>query len=326
MDRTPLRDGIGDAPGPTEAGPAGAEDGCFVERRGGYRIPSEDALIAFESTARLGSFSHAARELGTTRTTVSRLVAGLERQLSARLLERSWVGLIPTRSGKRLYDAVAAGLEIIQTAAVEADAPHDGEEVVIACSHEAHRFFVMPRYDALVEVLGARGRLRVANRRSAPAGADLVLAWERDIGAEDHAVIFAEAVRPVCSPDYAEDHAGPVRGPAAGWGGLALLDFAPAAGGLASWEDWFRAAGRPDRRPRFVRVDGYAQALGAAAEGRGIALGWRHLIERHLETGVLVALGDGYVERDNRYCARLTERGRGRALARRCLAFFAGCA
>ena len=125
---------------PTARGSGAAFDRCIVRQHGAYRIPSEDTLIAFESAARLGSFSHAAEELGTTRTTVSRLVADLERQLSRRLLRRSRIGMAPTGAGKRLYDAVAAGLEINETAAVQADAPQVEDQVVVACSQAALRF------------------------------------------------------------------------------------------------------------------------------------------------------------------------------------------
>ncbi len=303
-----------------------------MARRGAFRIPSEDMLIAFESAARLGSFAHAAEELGTPRSTVSRLVANLERQLCTQLLERFWVGTIPTEAGKRFYDAVATGLGIIQGAAVEADAPPDDEQVVVACSQEAHRFFVMPRYDALSEALGARGRIRVVTYRHTARQTmilpppDLILAWEAHMAAEDHVVILEEAVRPVCSPGYAETHTGPASGPVSGWSGLTFLDLISPGQGLASWDDWFRVAGRPEIRPRFIGVDSYAHALEAAAAGEGIALGWRHLIERYLETGILVALRDTYVEFDNRYCGVLTERGRKRSLARKCLAFFEQCA
>ncbi len=91
-----------------------------------YRIPSEATLIAFESVARLGSFSHAAAELGTARSTVMRRVADLERQLATRLLEPSRMGLAPTEEGRRLYEAVARGLRIIEEAVAEADAPPTG--------------------------------------------------------------------------------------------------------------------------------------------------------------------------------------------------------
>ena len=62
--------------------------------------------------------------------------------------------------------------------------------------------------------------------------------------------------------------------------------------------------------------------LEAAAGGNGIALGWRYFIERSVDAGALVALGDGFVEFDRACYAVLTEMGRRKPLARRCLAFF----
>ena len=63
------------------------------------RLPATSALIAFETAARLGSLSHAAKELGTSQPAISRTMTQLEKQLSARLFERS-------RNGVTLTDAV----------------------------------------------------------------------------------------------------------------------------------------------------------------------------------------------------------------------------
>ena len=91
--------------------------------------------------------------------------------------------------------------------------------------------------------------------------------------------------------------------------------------GWATWEDWFAAAGRPDGTPRRTGHDTYTLVLEAAAAGHGIALGLRHFVDRLVETGALVALGDRFVEFDSLHGV-LTEKGRRKPLARRCLAFF----
>ena len=62
--------------------------------------------------------------------------------------------------------------------------------------------------------------------------------------------------------------------------------------------------------------------LEAAAAGHGIALGWRHFIDRSLDKGTLVALADRFIEFDNRYCGVLTKKGRGNPAAHKCLEFF----
>ena len=61
--------------------------------------------------------------------------------------------------------------------------------------------------------------------------------------------------------------------------------------------------------------------LEAAAAGHGIMLGWRHFIERHIDSGALVELTDRFVEFDNHYCGALTEKGRRNPAAHTCRQF-----
>ena len=295
------------------------------------RIPSANALIAFESAARHGNFTLAARELRTSQSAVSRQIATLETWLSARLFERSRAGAILTEAGERFRDGVAAGLAAIHRGAAEAADLSNAEQVVIACSHEASHFFIMPRYDALRRALGEDVRIRVLTYhhyiQSLPAdpSADILMTWDAAaVAPQDRALVHREAVRPVCSPAYAAAHAQALAGPVAGWSGLTFLDLLRPSEGWASWEDWFAVAGRPDGTPRYLGFDSYTYVLDAAAAGHGIAVGWRHFIERPLEAGALVALGDGFVEFDSAYYGVLTEKGRRKPLARRCLAFFDG--
>ena len=300
-----------------------------MDRRDPYRIPPANALIAFESAARHGNFTLAARELRTSQSAVSRQIGKLERWLSAPLFERSRAGATLTEAGERFLTGVAAGLAAIHRGAAEAAELSKAEQVVIACSHEASHLFIMPRYDALRQVLGEDIRIRILTYhhyiQSLPAdpSADILLTWDAaGVAPEDRALAYGEAVRPICSPAYAATHAQTLDGPVAGWSGLTFLDLLRPNEGWASWEDWFAVAGRPDATPRRLGFDSYTYVLEAAAAGHGIALGWRGFIERSLEAGTLVTLGDGFVEFDSAYYGVLTEKGRRKPLARRCLAFF----
>ena len=76
----------------------------------------------------------------------------------------------------------------------------------------------------------------------------------------------------------------------------------------------------PPRRRAAAGPTGYTRALEAATVGQGVVLGWRYLIERSIEAGTLVALGDGFVETGNVYYRVLTEEGRRKLLAHECLA------
>ena len=300
-----------------------------MDRRDPYRIPPANALIAFESAARHGNFTLAARELRTSQSAVSRQIGKLERWLSAPLFERSRAGATLTEAGERFLTGVVAGLAAIHRGAAEAAELSKAEQVVIACSHEASHLFIMPRYDALRQVLGEDIRIRILTYhhyiQSLPAdpSADILLTWDAaGVAPEDRALAYGEAVRPICSPAYAATHAQTLDGPVAGWSGLTFLDLLRPNEGWASWEDWFAVAGRPDATPRRLGFDSYTYVLEAAAAGHGIALGWRGVIERSLEAGTLVALGDGFVEFDSAFYGVLTEKGRRKPLARRCLAFF----
>ena len=300
-------------------------------RRNPSRLPGINTLIAFEAAARLGSFSRAAKELRTAQPAISRQIATLETQLSARLFERSRAGVRLTDAGRRFHDAVTRSLDILQAAAAEvAERPND-EQVVIAFLYKTSHTFMAPRYDALQKALGGQVHIAILNHYGdnmpqAPSEhpvADVVFTWDAaDTAPQDRVTVLKEAVKPLCSPGYAEAHAGILSGPVKGWGGLTFLEFTSPRKVSASWEDWFRATGRPESSPRFMRFDSYVYVLEMASAGHGIALGWRGFIERHLETGALVELADGFVETDSAYYCVLTEKGRGNPFARKCLEFF----
>ena len=303
--------------------------------RGPDEVPSTSTLIAFESAARLGNFSRAARELGTSQSAISRHIASLERQLSTRLFDRSRTGVSLTAAGHLYRKAVLVGLGALQAAAAELAALSDEEpaEVVIECSEEVSHLFVAPGLDALRKTLGAGIRVRILVRSHgnasvpAEAEADLILAWDEGFAApEECTVIATGAVGALCSPGYATLHAEVLAGPVAGWGGLTFLCTTGPVEHRMPWDTWFAAAGRPASGPCYKAYESYMHALDAALSGHGVLLGWRHLVGRQLESGLLVALSGGFVETGRRFHAALTARGRNRPLARRCLALFAEAA
>lgn len=88
--------------------------------------PSDLLLVA--RVLERGSFAHAATDLGLPPSTVSRRVAGLERQVGARLFERTTRSLRPTEIGERLARLGAS----IRTIALQA-------EHVVSDHHDATR-------------------------------------------------------------------------------------------------------------------------------------------------------------------------------------------
>ena len=169
----------------------------------------------------------------------------------------------------------------------------------------------MPRYEALQKALGEHVRIRVLtyhyHRQDLPPEpiADVVLSWEANLHDEARVQVHEEAVRPLCSPEYAAMHAdlldrsatGDIPRPHTTQPRLGLLGQV-------------RSAGSPEHAPRYMGFDSYTYVLEAAVAGRGIALGWRHFIARYLESGTLVGLTDDFIEFDNHYCGVLTKQGR----------------
>ncbi|WP_317201682.1 LysR family transcriptional regulator [Janthinobacterium sp.] len=79
-------------------------------------------LLSFVRSAESASFSAAARRLALTPAAVSRNVAQLERNLGARLFQRSTRGLTLTEAGERFLHSVSGGLDSIQAAIADVSA------------------------------------------------------------------------------------------------------------------------------------------------------------------------------------------------------------
>ena len=286
-----------------------------------FDIPNLAELLAFESIARRGSFIRAAEELETSQSVVSRHIARLEARLSQRLFERARAGTRPTRAGECLHAGISAGLDTIRDGIVKArSAAASGDRVIILCPPDVWQLLILPRLDALQEALGSAVAIEVRVGGD-DAGADVVLGWDATADAAER-LTLSETVGPVCAPGYAVAHADVLKGPVAGWGGLEFLDCAPQGAGGATWEDWFAVAGRPSPMPRPRRLESYLAAVSAAASGRGLALGRRRFVARHLRVGVLVAPGGRFVPVRGGLNVMLTARGRTRGLARASMAFF----
>ena len=292
-------------------------------------LPPMNALRAFDAAARHESFSRAAEELGIQQPAVSRYVADLERRLEVRLFERRRRTVILTPAGEAYQQAVAVGLTRIATGAVSAANLADEQRVIVACGHATSHQFVMPRFDAVRRALDGNITLRILTAdyelldRLGEHEVDLVITYDGTKGpSEDRVVVFREAVTPVCSPNFAAAHAEVLARPVAEWGSLPFLRLSQHPRGWVDWQDWFESAGYPVPQPRYLGVEDYVYLLEAAVAGQGIALGWRHFIDRQIDAGVLVTIVDSFVEFDRSCFARLTERGRRRSVARRCLDAF----
>jgi LysR family glycine cleavage system transcriptional activator len=231
-----------------------------------------------------------------------------------------------TAQGKQFYAAVTAGLDNIRNCMDSISGSAAEDQLTIACTHEISHLFLLPRFDALQRALGERRTIRVMSyeyetmeRKLDP---DIDILFRYDAGRTaltDRSPVLPEAVVPVVSPSFYRRHRGRLESGPAAWSGLAFLELSKPNHGWATWSEWFARQGRPGQSPDYLYFNNYVYLLEAAAAGKGIALGWRGLVDRHLDSGVLRGLGGEYTEFDRGIYAVLTDYGKGKPLARRCL-------
>jgi DNA-binding transcriptional LysR family regulator len=118
------------------------------------------ALRVFVRVARSGSFSRAARELGLSQPSASRIVSALEREIGATLLTRSTRALSLTEAGAEYLGRVETALAALDEAEHAARGTGELRGVLrIAASSTFTERVLIPRLD---EFLGRNLKLRVA--------------------------------------------------------------------------------------------------------------------------------------------------------------------
>lgn len=266
------------------------------------KIPSLNALKAFEAAARHLSFKEAARELNVSQSAVSHQVKGLEESLGFSLFERGVraVGLTPR--GRRYYpvvrdafDALAEGTERIFQ--------RDSSGVITLQVYSTFTIrWLLPR---LTRFHRQQGDIQV-RLNTTQADAD----FERD---DIHAAImigkpteptlrydylFDVELFPVCSPDFLLRFGEPVTPERLHE--AQLLQVYPSPN---DWRVWLEGQGLHTLDPdQGANLESYEVALGSAAQGLGVALGQQPYVARDLATGTLVEMfPDRRVRNPNRW-------------------------
>lgn len=248
------------------------------------RLPSLNGVKAFEAAARTGSFAAAAAELHVSAAAVSRLVHLLEERLGVALFARRANRLVATPAGLAyqagltpLLDSLAA-LTAQVTAQAAPPALTIGVGPTFAIRWLIPRLADFRRHAPEIEVRFATGGSGVPYAEGWTCGIALGDgSWPR-LTAEP---LFAADLLPVCSMATAAGLRSPDD-----LAGAALLRVAHAP---EDWPLWLEAAGLGGRAARGPEFEYYGQALQAAADGVGVAMGIRPYIDDDLAAGRLVA-------------------------------------
>jgi LysR family glycine cleavage system transcriptional activator len=275
------------------------------------RLPSLNALRAFEAAARHESFVLAAAELHVTQGAVSRHVKLLEEQLGVPLFRRRPQGVELTAPGRMLLPELTAAFERISRAVTRVGAG-ERELRVVAAPTFAMRWLV-PRLPRLrtghPELRVSVGVFHSRREEFFEGGFDLGIdsfdfAARRPAGV-DVVPLRGEALTPLCAPALLHGPL-PLREPIE----LARHVLLHPTEDRIDWRRWGAAAGLPAEVVAGGLVFATMEmALGAAIGGLGVTIGDLFLVGPELEAGRVVAPFDLVVTEPTGY-SLFAEKGR----------------
>ncbi|MGV7207819.1 LysR substrate-binding domain-containing protein [Oxalobacteraceae bacterium A2-2] len=257
-------------------------------------IPPLAALRCFESAARLGSVTAAARELHVTHSAVSQQIRVLEEWMGVALFQREARGLRLTDAGRLYALDVRAALRGIADATRHAQARPQQSELVVTTLPSFATHWLAPRlggFRAAYPQYRLRLHTSLEVQGLGPGGAAKGMA---DIGIRmgkgdwpglSSRVLFEDELLVVASPQF-------------------VLQFAPQGLGAqeiaqapriecpdAPWGSWCQAAGVEKAPGRAVlHANDSNVILAALAQGTELALERRSLVAEALRRGELVQL------------------------------------
>lgn len=262
------------------------------------RLPPLDSLVFFEAAARCGSFTKAAGELYVSQAAVSKRIQQLEDWMDRQLFLRSGRRLSLTEEGRQLQQATAVTLDYLE-GALSLLTGFEQEVVRLAAQSSIAMLWLMRRLESFdLEAEACPINLVTSDRKGdlLRAEHDLVLlrADAAPAGWQGRALL-SEVLVPVASPDVVERYGLTSEKPLTSLTGAerpCLLTYARVAPDWVNWDAWTRKLGCRDLLswPQ-VTCRSYAQSIGEALRGKGIALGSMTLLQPRLQAGQLIPVG-----------------------------------
>lgn len=251
------------------------------------RLPSLNALKAFEAAARHQSFTKAADELAVTQGAVSHQVKALEDELGIRLFNRERQRLLITDAGRSYLEIVRDAFDRLAVGTNHLLQLQNSGVLTVTTSPNFAAKWLVHRLGRFVENHPEIDlRISASLQHIDFAREDIDLAIRHGDGQWPglHATrLCVEELFPVCSPKYLRGRAA-LKAPA-DLKGRRLLHVTD----HRDWSRWLEAAGASkidaSRGPVFSQA---SMAIDAAADGQGIALARSALAAYDLLSGRLV--------------------------------------
>ena len=254
------------------------------------RLPSVDALLAFEAVARLGSFELAAEGLGVGASAVAKRLGSLEELLGTPLLHRAAKPFTLTAAGKEYLEQVQQVLAILCAMPQHQRTSQNRERLRITAPPTFSRLILVPALPAFtarhpeveIELMLS---VPFLDEHAPPADVEIRHGLVgREIAPEQ--VLMHERVTPLIAPSLLKQLP-PMSSPSA------LQHATLLRSPLEPWQPWLSEAGldwpEPEQGTRFVDL---GLLMEAALHGQGVVLGREHLAAGALRQGSLVRLFD----------------------------------
>ncbi|WP_316166914.1 MULTISPECIES: LysR substrate-binding domain-containing protein [unclassified Bradyrhizobium] len=269
-------------------------------------LPPLSYLRAFEATARLGSVSRAAKELGRTHGAVSKQLQLLQEHVGVRLFDKVGTGIRPNRLGQAFQTVVTDALKRLESGYRDLRSSSSEPSVHVACSatfamrwlvpHLSEFYRRHPNWRVDLTMTSRSGRQQESSARD---GVDIVLSWDRlsTPTLDKRALPLADVVFGLVSaPSYPVKMRGSQRSFSTRISHEHTSD---------AWSRWQAATEYDVVWEAELTFPHTHLCIGAAVAGLGVALVEHRLVSAELSTAQLVAhpgvvrIANGFLAKPN---------------------------
>lgn len=259
------------------------------------QLPNLNWIRSFEASARLRSFTEAARELNMTQSGVSQHVRSLELYLRQPLFRRLARGVQLTDAGGAYLHVIRDSLEMLDGGTREIFDIDDREILTIRVNVAFATQWLASRIRRFQERAGnvsLRLLAAVHGQDTVWDGVDLEIRYGTShVAGFDSTVLMRDRLSPVCSPTIASRLVAP--------SDLLREQLIHIIGNSHGWSEWFHAANvSPIFEQTQTQTDTSAVALELAQNSAGIALGHQSLVAEKIANGTLVQPFELSIETD----------------------------
>lgn len=256
------------------------------------RIPNFVLLRAFESAARLESFTLAANELHLTQSAISHQIKELEEYFSKPLFIRRNRKVELNAEGKRLLESLSRVFDVIEAACNDVTLAPNSQVLAVHSAPSFAAKWLSPRLAKFIK-MNPTISIRLT---SGPEPIDLIRNREIDIAISYqatfnsagviHLPLGQEDILPMCSPNLLKSNSSP----RTQFSHFTLIDSSI---NQTTWNKWLELNRLPQNSLPRLSFDRAALSISAAVDSLGVVLESKRLAQRELSKGELVEVGAG---------------------------------